>query len=558
MNPNAYNNLSKEDMIKRAKKMQEAADKDLDEMLKNDPDLKDINFDDDLDIEDSDEDPELKALEEEDKIERNKNKVNLKEKTDKNNDNNINVEPKKQEFNDLYPLEVERLYHNKDNIKSITALEYEKEKVSEIINYKKDNNLDSMFWETKKVALLMMINKIQDDASEGKLDPEQYKGMIESQLEFEKKILVKIDSLNSISEEAKNTAKQRINSRIEKINTELTAEQEEEQEQEEQEQEQNNDADQSTNNINKHEKTKAEENENSNVNNRSIEDVKIFTYKNNKNNVDQSEIDINGNENIKKDIKLVKKATCKIVDTELRKNVENKFNHYLKAKEYCLKNNFTERAEEANKRLAIIRTELKNIEKGEDINEFNLPIDITPDFINGCDKQERLKKYYEISKSFMDRKNAVNSNLQDFANKIKSLDKREFEKSKEGIKTAIEQKKKRIETYEKILRKLIDDQKNPWIPPPLFGYEEETEKIEVVNEDIPQFTMEIYIGKNNYLKENSYLYLEFEISDKRTHTEYIYPKTVEEYDKKVILKFDKSEFKSIFRKSINLSIYKSR
>ena len=137
------------------------------------------------------------------------------------------------------------------------------------------------------------------------------------------------------------------------------------------------------------------------------------------------------NKPIIKEVVEIKKLEVKPIqiDERMKELVENKFNSYKKALTYFIQNGFSEQAEDAQKKLSILNKEKLKVEKGETIEEFELPLDITPDYINNCNTQERTKKYYTIAKDFTERKNKLNQDLQDFAGKIKLLDKRQLEKS---------------------------------------------------------------------------------------------------------------------------------
>lgn len=52
----------------------------------------------------------------------------------------------------------------------------------------------------------------------------------------------------------------------------------------------------------------------------------------------------------------------------------------------------------------------------------------------------------------------------------------------------------------------MDHQKDQWIPAPLYSTVEEEEKVEVINSEIAEHTIEIYFGKNNYNKNQTYIY----------------------------------------------------
>lgn len=68
------------------------------------------------------------------------------------------------------------------------------------------------------------------------------------------------------------------------------------------------------------------------------------------------------------------------------------------------------------------------MEKGLEINELELPLEITSEYICGCTKQERQNKFMEILKDFTLRKNEVQQKQDKMINGLKTGNKRDFEK----------------------------------------------------------------------------------------------------------------------------------
>ncbi len=72
-------------------------------------------------------------------------------------------------------------------------------------------------------------------------------------------------------------------------------------------------------------------------------------------------------------------------------------------------------------------------------------------------------------------------------------------------KKDLDSMKEKIEFYNKLIAKLTESAKNPWVPAPLYNYVEEEEKIEKINQNIDPQVAEIYFGKTTYDKD-CYLY----------------------------------------------------
>lgn len=71
----------------------------------------------------------------------------------------------------------------------------------------------------------------------------------------------------------------------------------------------------------------------------------------------------------------------------------------------------------------------------------------------------------------------------------------------------MEERKEKIEKYEKLIKRLVETSKNPWTPCPLYSFVEEEEKIEKVLEDIPQNAVQIHIESTDYDKLDAYIYV---------------------------------------------------
>lgn len=118
--------------------------------------------------------------------------------------------------------------------------------------------------------------------------------------------------------------------------------------------------------------------------------------------------------------------------------------------------------------------------------------------------------------------------------------------------------KVKIETYKKIIERMINMAKNPWIPAPLYSMAEEEEQVEKNNDDIPLNSLTVHIG--NLTSENQSVYLQMVIpySNDKMINELINkrPETTDfAYDNN--FKFEKNEFKHLYRKAIVLTLVES-
>ncbi len=62
-----------------------------------------------------------------------------------------------------------------------------------------------------------------------------------------------------------------------------------------------------------------------------------------------------------------------------------------------------------------------------------------------------------------------------------------------------------IEKYDKMIKKLMESLKNPWIPCPKINMVEEEERIEKINEKIPLNTVELDFESTNFENNAAHL-----------------------------------------------------
>ena len=73
------------------------------------------------------------------------------------------------------------------------------------------------------------------------------------------------------------------------------------------------------------------------------------------------------------------------------------------------------------------------------------------------------------------------------------------------IETALKEKDSKIDKYDKLVKKLMESLKNPWIPCPKTTIVEEEERHEKVLENIPANTVEINFESTNFKDQTAYL-----------------------------------------------------
>ncbi len=72
---------------------------------------------------------------------------------------------------------------------------------------------------------------------------------------------------------------------------------------------------------------------------------------------------------------------------------------------------------------------LQKMKKGEKINELELPYPITPEYICGCSRKERVNNFMVIMKDYSNRKKEALHKFEVIKERFKQLSKREFTKN---------------------------------------------------------------------------------------------------------------------------------
>jgi hypothetical protein len=303
------------------------------------------------------------------------------------------------------------VFHEQSKFKSIGCINKEKEIIEKIIDEKKIKEEELDFFKNKIYFLDLQAEKLQNLVENGVLTIEQYKISIQQQLSYEKSMIDYLNkdfrknqkNLNAVSEKALEITYERINERMKIIEEELS-----------QEIPEDNDNENENNNDNE-EKVQEEKNisgkENENTPN-TVNEITSNISKENK--IDE----LNKQEDVKKIV----------IDTILFNKIKARLCDYKNAYHYFIQNGMSLRAEEANKRSNNLFKQLKKVENGEEVNEFELPIDITPEFICGYNSEERQKKYYNLIKEVSNKKTTLNDTLHELINKFNGYSKKEVEK----------------------------------------------------------------------------------------------------------------------------------
>jgi hypothetical protein len=432
---------------------------------------------------------------------------------------------------DIYPEKAEKMYHRPDKMKSMGVLQEEVTLVDSIIKYKKDKGLDYDYFEAKKDLLDVEIQKLQNLCECGAMDIVTYKRVIESQLKYEDILMEYLIRDKELSDTQRKILIERINKRktiiTEEMNQEIVEEPEPEPEPVPEKEEKHNDS------VHKPEDGNGMK-------------------------VDDEKKEIKNNTETK-----VEEKKPEIKDQRLYDIVWKKLDEYKEAIEYFKKIGSSAQEADATSKAKELVIAIRKLKEGQDVDEFSLPLSVSPEYITGYSQQERLNHFSTIIKEMSKSKNELINAKQAKIEKMKTVDKKDFNKFKDAFKKDLDHMESKINYYNTIIKTLTQAAKNPWVPAPLYKFIEEEEKHEKINESISPQNMIIHIGKSTYDKTHAFLEVSLGIidinlalSDNKVLLEKdINFKTYPNYDKTILWKFEKSEFKNLFRRTLEIRIF---
>jgi hypothetical protein len=409
---------------------------------------------------------ENKAIEKIEKIEINENKQIIQDE-------------------DIYPEKAEKMYHRPDKMKSMGVLQDEVAITDEIIKCKKNKGLDYDYFESKKDLIDVEMQKIQNLCEIGAMDVNTYKKVIESQLKYEDVLLEYLSRDKELSDQQKKTVTERINKRRNIINDEMNQEIVEEPEEVEE--------------ANQTEKKEGEE-----------EKTVVNAKPEDGNGMQKAEGEQTGGK--AENAKTTETAEVKpepekpvIVDQRMYDLCWKKLDEYKEAIEYFRKIGYSTQEADATAKAKELVFAIKKLKEGKEVDEFSLPLSVSPEYICGYTQQERLNHFSNIIKEMSKIKNDLINTKQLKIEKMKGVDKKNFNKFKDAFKKDLDATEDKINYYNNVIKTLTQAAKNPWVPAPLYKYVEEEDRKEKINESIAPQNLSLYIGKSTYDKTNAYL-----------------------------------------------------
>ena len=418
---------------------------------------------------------------------------------------------------DYYPEKTEGKYHNVAKMDSLGVLEKEKEICDIIIAYKKKKGEDFEIWNVKKLSIDTRIQTFTAAIENGILDFEGYKLKIKKEYQYESKLLVFVEKDTTLNEIQKKILKERVNKRKAIIEEELKKNPEAEAENEE------------------------------------IEEAKPKEKVEEK----KPKVALELKQSLSPLYDVPKEKEADEIK-RLTKVVTDRLNEYRAALDYFKANELSEQQKPAIDSAKKICIELKKIQDGKwkEVNEFKLPDPVTPEFIYGHSKDERMNRFKKIIKEYQEQKKGVQNDINNRVEAFKKLTKAQFKKIEASAKKDLNALKEKKEKFDKIIKLLLEKAQDKWVPAPLFIESEEEVKKEKINANIEENAVKIIFGKTTYAK-NDRLYLIVQYPDKKFEETFNQNKAGD-WTHEITWKLDKGDFKSLFRAKIHVEIWEKK
>ena len=423
---------------------------------------------------------------------------------------------------DLYPEKTEKKYHNVDKMTSIGVLNEEKELCNKIIEYKKKIGADYDDWELKRDNVEDKIGTVSSFVQDGVWDLNAYKKKIMEQYKWEVKLLQFVEQDPSLNEQQKKVLKDRVTKRKQIIDTELKQNPEEEEE------------------PPKKEETTKEETKKGDDKKEEKKESKLELKKS-----------LSPLFSVPKDKEEEEKKRINDV-------VVDRLNEYRAALAYFQTNQLAEQRIDATNKAKLICIELKKIQDGKwkEVNEFKLPDPVTPEYIYGYKKEERNERFKKIILDYDRQRKEITAQINIKVEAFKKMGAAKFKKIKDAATKDLNSMKTKKETLDKLINKLKQYFQDTWAPAPLFAEQDQEIKKEKVNKDIPEFTLRIIFGKTTYNKDKS-LYLIVRYPEKSLEKKFE-QKKAGDWEQQIDWKFDKSDFKAIYRNKFHVEIWEKK
>ena len=240
---------------------------------------------------------------------------------------------------------------------------------------------------------------------------------------------------------------------------------------------------------------------------------------------------------------------------DIQKVIEERIKEYDSAIQYFKANELENQSKKGEEDKKLLIELLEKVKAGkEEVKPKDIPKEITPEYINGCSNDERIKKYFEIITKIIDEKQKLQTELENEIKELKKLNKNQILSMKDEIQKDFEKIKNKKIKYDEIINILKEDFQNKWIPPPLYSETDEDTKIEIINEDVPENTIRIIFGETDYLKSNKNVFIKAKLLD-TNHEDTWEQKAAGNWSHVIEWQLDEKEYKEIPNKKFHFDVY---
>ena len=184
--------------------------------------------------------------------------------------------------------------------------------------------------------------------------------------------------------------------------------------------------------------------------------------------------------------------------------VVDRLNEYRAALDYFQTNELGEQRIDATNKAKLICIELKKIQDGKwrEVNEFKLPDPITPEYIYGYKKEERIERFKKVILDYDRQRKEIQTTLNDKLAALKKLPASKLKKIQAVVTKDLNEMKSKKEKLDKIINLLKEKMQDSWVPAPLFIEQDREIKTEKIDKDIPEFHVKIiFVQKKKYMED---------------------------------------------------------
>ena len=192
---------------------------------------------------------------------------------------------------------------------------------------------------------------------------------------------------------------------------------------------------------------------------------------------------------------------------EAKLYIKGLLDEYNAAKGYFNKNGLTHQEQDATRKYNCLENILKEFEQATKINYESLPKPITPEYIYNCPVQKRNAIFKEIIDDYKKRKVDLELSIKNEILKYQKLDSETFALIKNEVISKLENDRKKVEKYKKVIEAIEDRYNNKWTPAPEITKDKKFGEYEKISFEGCVYKLIIHPTKTNYYNSSNNLVL---------------------------------------------------